>query len=132
MEIGYKLKEIRTSQNYTQKYLGDLLGVSASIVSRYESNVLEPNLDTLIMYSEIFSVSTDYILGLRTNSLNSNESSPAHQYRKLSETENDLLIYFSQLNKMDQQWILGQIVDLIKEYDNVKKDSSDKEGKSTA
>lgn len=64
VEFGAKLKKLRTEDGLTQQQLGDLLGVSKSVVSYYEVNERVPSPDTLVKISKVFHVSTDYLLSL--------------------------------------------------------------------
>ena len=64
MDFGKKLKELRTSANLTQAQLGQLIGITKSVVSFYELQERTPSPDVLIKLSQVFHVSTDYLLGL--------------------------------------------------------------------
>ncbi|MBQ1924337.1 MAG: helix-turn-helix transcriptional regulator [Lachnospiraceae bacterium] len=64
VEFGAKLKKLRTEEGLTQQQLGELLGVSKSVVSYYEVNERVPSPDTLVKISKVFHVSTDYLLSL--------------------------------------------------------------------
>ena len=64
VEFGAKLKKLRTEEGLTQQQLGDLLGVSKSVVSYYEVNERVPSPDTLVKISKVFHVSTDYLRSL--------------------------------------------------------------------
>ena len=66
MDFGKKLKELRTNAGLTQAQLGSLIGVTKSVVSFYELQERSPSPDVLIKLSQIFHVSTDYLLGLST------------------------------------------------------------------
>lgn len=65
--IGEKLRELRKSRGLTQKQVGELLGVSISTISSYESDSRRPSYEVLFRYVESFRTSADYILG--TNKL---------------------------------------------------------------
>ena len=67
MEFGKKLKELRTNAGLTQAQLGSLIGVTKSVISFYELQERSPSPDVLIKLSQIFHVSTDYLLGLTVN-----------------------------------------------------------------
>lgn len=58
-----RLKEIRQKQNLTQKDVAEMLGISRSSYTNYETGKREPDLTTLSKMSDIFHVSTDYLLG---------------------------------------------------------------------
>ena len=59
-----RLKELRSENNYTQNFIASKLGIRQQSYARYESGVGEPNLDTLVSIAKLFSVSTDYLLGI--------------------------------------------------------------------
>ena len=48
----------------TQLELADRIGVSVSAVSAWENGSFEPNSNSLKKLSQLFSCSTDYLLGL--------------------------------------------------------------------
>lgn len=62
MDLGKKLKSYRESKGMVQQVVADYLDVKPATVSKYESNMLEPNIQVLKKYSEIFDVSIDEIL----------------------------------------------------------------------
>lgn len=65
MEIFSKrLKELRTAAGYTQQQMADKLNIRQQSYTRYENNVGEPNLSTLVAISKILDVSSDYLLGI--------------------------------------------------------------------
>lgn len=62
-EFSTKLKQLRTQRKLTQTDLGNMLGVSKSVISSYENSSHYPPYDILLGLSRIFGVSTDYLLG---------------------------------------------------------------------
>ena len=65
MEIFSKrLKELRIAAGYTQQQMADKLNIRQQSYARYENNVGEPNLSTVVAISKIFDVSSDYLLGI--------------------------------------------------------------------
>ena len=66
MDFGSRLKELRTNAGLTQAQLGNLIGVTKSVISYYELQERSPSPDVLIKLSQIFHVSTDYLLGIAT------------------------------------------------------------------
>ena len=50
----------------TQRQLAQLIGVTKSMVSAYETAIRYPSYDILIRLASVFGVSTDYLLGLET------------------------------------------------------------------
>lgn len=63
--MGNKLKKLRNGKRLTQKQLGDMIGISISSISNYETGLRRPSYEVLIRYSQIFHVTTDYILGIK-------------------------------------------------------------------
>lgn len=64
VDFGNTLKTLRLKENYTQAQLAQKLGLTKSVISAYETGLRLPSYDILIQIAKIFSVSTDYLLGL--------------------------------------------------------------------
>lgn len=62
--IGKRLKELRSERNISQCALAQQVGLSKSAYSRFETGEREPLTSHIIMFSNFYKVSTDYILGL--------------------------------------------------------------------
>lgn len=67
MNIGNKIKELRTEHNLTQKELADALKVSKACISMIEIGKNDPTANTLLKYADFFQCSTDYLLGREDN-----------------------------------------------------------------
>ena len=61
MNIGKKLKELRKSFNLTQEELAKKLGLSRVNYTRYETDKVKPDYDTLIRLADFYDVSLDEI-----------------------------------------------------------------------
>lgn len=64
MNLGMKLRKLRTEYKMTQQQLADRIGVAKSVVSYYETGDRFPSNDVLIKLTSIFHVSSDYLLGI--------------------------------------------------------------------
>lgn len=64
MEVGKRIRTLRTAKGLTQEELGKLLGVKKAAVQKYENGSVE-NLKrvTVIKLSEIFDVSPSFLMG---------------------------------------------------------------------
>lgn len=62
MTLGEKIYRLRTERGMSQEAFGDVLGVSRQSVSKWETDQSVPELDKIVAISEIFAVSTDYLL----------------------------------------------------------------------
>ena len=63
--IGEKLKEIREQTGLNKKDFANYIGMKYTTYNNYETGDREPSSDFLIMISQKFDVSIDYILGLQ-------------------------------------------------------------------
>ncbi|MBR3142664.1 MAG: helix-turn-helix transcriptional regulator [Clostridiales bacterium] len=62
MTIADRIQNLRKSKGMSQEELADAAGVSRQAVSKWESEQSTPDLDKVIILSEIFDVTTDYLL----------------------------------------------------------------------
>ncbi len=62
MILGEKITLLRKKNNYSQEDLANELGISRQSVSKWESGNSIPDLDKIIKISNLFGVSTDYLL----------------------------------------------------------------------
>lgn len=62
MDIGKKLKEKRLEANYTQQELAEILHVSRQTISSWEVGRTYPDLDILILISELYDTPLDELL----------------------------------------------------------------------
>ena len=62
MTFGAKLQTLRKSKNMSQEDLANRLNVSRQAISKWETDQSLPDIINIIAISEIFSVSTDYLL----------------------------------------------------------------------
>lgn len=61
--LGQRLQEQRRLKNLSQKEVAASIGISASIVSNYESGERTPSVEILIALARLYHCSTDYLLG---------------------------------------------------------------------
>lgn len=71
MNIGTVIKEKREEKGLTQQELADMIFVTRQTVSRWETSVSYPNLDTLVQLQELFVFSIDEILRKETGMVKS-------------------------------------------------------------
>ena len=62
MTIADRIQTLRKSKGMSQEELADAAGVSRQAVSKWESEQSIPDLDKVVILSEIFEVTTDYLL----------------------------------------------------------------------
>ena len=62
MSFAEKLLTLRKGKDLTQEQLAEQLNVSRQSVSKWESGQAVPELDKIILLSDLFAVTTDYLL----------------------------------------------------------------------
>ena len=62
MNIADRIQHLRKAKGLSQEELADKVGVSRQAVSKWESGQSTPELDKVVMMSDLFKVTTDYIL----------------------------------------------------------------------
>ena len=62
MRLEGKIMLLRKQKGWSQEQLAEQLGISRQSVSKWESGASVPDLDKIIKLSQIFDVSTDYLL----------------------------------------------------------------------
>ncbi len=60
------IRSLRIDKGYTQKQIGEYLGISQNTYSQYEIGVLNYPVDVLMKLADLYNVSIDYLVG-RTN-----------------------------------------------------------------
>ncbi|GHU90578.1 transcriptional regulator [Clostridia bacterium] len=62
MTIADRIQHLRKSKGISQEELADKIGVSRQAVSKWESEQSFPEMDKIIIMSDFFDITTDYIL----------------------------------------------------------------------
>ena len=62
MNISDRIQALRKSRGISQEELADKIGVSRQAVSKWESEQSTPDIDKIILLSDYFDVTTDYLL----------------------------------------------------------------------
>lgn len=62
MDFGMKLQNLRKAKGLSQEALAEKLNVSRQAVSKWESGAGYPEMDKLILLSDLFSVTIDYLI----------------------------------------------------------------------
>ena len=111
---GTRIKIQRMKLNLTQKDLSFQLGLTPKIISFYENEERTPPADILIKLSQIFGVTTDYLLGLSDHdqslknrsmiSVSKEEENIINLLRKLDNDYKDIVIgELKKCTKMQEQ-----------------------------
>ena len=63
IKFGERLKELRIERGVTQEEVGKIVNTSKMAVSHWEKGHSEPSIAQLILLTEYFGVSADYLIG---------------------------------------------------------------------
>lgn len=62
MDLADRIQQLRKKNDLSQEQLADKLGISRQSISKWESKQSMPEIDRIVQLSEIFGVTTDYLL----------------------------------------------------------------------
>lgn len=96
MILADKILELRKKKGWSQEQLGEQLDISRQSVSKWESGASIPDLDKIVKMSQIFSVSTDYLLKDEIESLEEESQQDADLEREM---ENANAVSLEEANK---------------------------------
>ena len=88
--LGQRIGELRAAFGWSQVELAKRLSVAKQTVSNWENGNIQPSIDMLVRLSQIFHVTTDYLLGLNQNASLDISGLDTEQVRIL----NDLVQHF--------------------------------------
>lgn len=112
-DLGALIKSLRKERNITQKRLGDILGVTEGTISKYESNTLIPQFETLRTIASVFNVSMDTLCGIKHQGMLSTHGLSEAQTDTLRALIDAYRIKNAQSGKkltQEQYAVLGKIV----------------------
>jgi len=93
MTLCSKIQALRKKTHMSQDELADKLGVSRQALSKWENDCTNPDIEKVILISDLFSVTTDYLLKEHQNQ---NEST-FDTFQKNKRLSSSTLIIFSSL-----------------------------------
>ena len=67
MQFGKRLRERRMQKNLTQQAMADKIKVELRTYQSYEQGSREPSFATLLAIADALEVSTDYLLGYKSD-----------------------------------------------------------------
>ena len=62
MSISKKIQQLRKKNGFSQEQLAEKLDVSRQAISKWENGTSFPDLEKLVLISELFQISTDYLV----------------------------------------------------------------------
>lgn len=62
VDFSVRLKQLRKDKHLTQEQVGRRIGVTASMVSSYETDIRLPSYEVMVKIADLFGVTVDYLL----------------------------------------------------------------------
>lgn len=103
LNIGKKIKQLRTMHNISQEELAKHICVTRQTITNYENMSSQPDLETLKNIALFFNVTSDFLLSIE------NEDLPQEQFLE------KLLYYGRKLNITNRDIIIGTMASMLKE-----------------
>lgn len=62
VDFSLRLKQLRLDKHMTQAQVAEHIGVTASMVSSYETDIRLPSFEVMVRIADLFGVTVDYLL----------------------------------------------------------------------
>lgn len=69
VDFSQRLKQLRLDKHLTQAQVAARVGVTASMVSSYETDIRLPSFEVMVRLADLFGVTVDYLLGRESRRL---------------------------------------------------------------
>ncbi len=112
MNYSVNIKYLRKKHRLTQDELAKKLGVKRHTICDWESGRTEPNITYLKCLSQVFNVTVDYILGVKSIDTKSEYSSVNRYFAETNE-ERDLILSIKSMNAEKQKVFLKLLSNLV-------------------
>lgn len=70
LRMGDRIKVARLNKGYSKTQLAALLGVTNSMISKFEQNTQVPSVKRVIQLAQTLDISADYLLGVQVSEQN--------------------------------------------------------------
>jgi len=107
MDFGIILSQLRIERNLSQKELADELNISSGSIGMWETHKRLPSLYMLAKLAQYFNVTTDYLLGISSES-----TTKSINCTHLNNDELQLINTYRSLSPDARQVVLGKALDL--------------------
>ncbi len=87
--LSKRLKKLREEKGYLQKFVADKLGIRSNTLSGYENGSRSPDPEMLLALSELYNVTTDYLLG-KSDDPNLTEKDESDIAKRMEKLRRDL------------------------------------------
>ncbi|KAA6449653.1 MULTISPECIES: helix-turn-helix domain-containing protein [Bacillus] len=108
MTLGERLKIARENKKWSQEKAAEKVGITKSVLSNYERDYRDPDTKTLKRLSDIYEVSTDYLLGKEEKEKKNGEDNPLFNTinEALQELKDEDTLLFMKDGNLDEETAL--------------------------
>lgn len=113
--FGKHLRNLRKSNtNYNQEKIAELLGISRSTYTYYETGKTEPSQESLLKLCNILNVDFNTLLGVQDESVSAVASDSNILFKNLSPDEEMLILAYRNASKEGKNSMLRQASYMVK------------------
>ena len=113
MNIADRIQSLRKTKGISQEELADKIGVSRQAVSKWESEQSLPDMEKIILMSDYFEVTTDYILKGIENKKQEVSTINASIFMSIASALNFIGVIVSAAIWYEQQVVMATVIGLI-------------------
>lgn len=114
MKMGDRIQSLRKTKGLSQEQLAEKIGVSRQAVSKWESEQSIPELDKVMMLSDFFDVTTDYLLkGIASEHPRASKKIDAHIFMMAATTLNFMGLIIAAAVWYEEQTAMALVIGLI-------------------
>ncbi|MEK5132968.1 helix-turn-helix transcriptional regulator [Bacillus sp. FSL W8-0645] len=106
MTLGKKLKEAREKAGYTQKEAAQKINTTNNNLSNYERDYRDPDTETLRKLSELYNVSTDYLLSKEEKKETKEDTLSRTINKAIQELKDENTLLFMKEGEIDEETAL--------------------------
>ncbi|MDA1478048.1 helix-turn-helix domain-containing protein [Bacillus changyiensis] len=122
MTLGERLKNARKKLGLSQKQVAEKVNSTEKTISNYERNYRDPDTETLIKLSDLYNVTTDYLLGRTPKKASKLDETVNEAIEELK--NEDTLLFMKNNEEIDEETarlIKQALINGIKYVDAMKK-----------
>ncbi len=114
MKMGDRMQSLRKTRGLSQEQLAEKIGVSRQAVSKWESEQSIPELDKVILLSDFFEVTTDYLLkGIASEPPSAAKKIDAHVFVMAATALNFMGVIIAAAVWYEEQVAMALVIGLI-------------------
>lgn len=109
--FGDILRRLRERENITREEFAKKIGITYAALSKYETNLRQPDYEILTKIASFFDVTTDYLLGIE------HEESPKSADSELTPYQQEVIDFFNSREDLFFHDHPGDIRDALEQFE---------------